>query len=75
MLCYIAEKGVIYSAFNTKISTCEEGHAFIGETHCPKCGKPVAQTWSRVVGFYTPTNSYQKVRKKEFDERKWYSNF
>ena len=75
MLCYIAEKGVIYSAFNTKISTCEEGHAFIGETHCPKCGKPVAQTWSRVVGFYTPTSSYQKVRKKEFDERKWYSNF
>lgn len=75
MLCYIAEKGVIYSAFNTKISTCEEGHAFIGETHCPKCGKPVAKTWSRVVGFYTCTNSYQRIRKKEFEERKWYSNF
>lgn len=73
MLCYIAEKGVIYSAFNTKISTCEEGHAFIGETHCPKCGKPVAQTWSRVVGFYTPTSSYQRVRKQEFDQRKWYN--
>lgn len=75
MLKYIASKGVIYSAFNTKISTCEEGHAFIGEKYCPKCGKPVAQTWSRVVGFYTPTSSYQKIRKREFDERKWYNRF
>lgn len=72
MLNYIAEQGVIYFAFNTKISVDEDKHAFIGTETCPRCGKPVADKFSRVVGFYTPISSYQKIRKREFDERKWY---
>lgn len=71
MLNYIASQGVIYFAFTTKISVCKHKHAFISESHCPVCGEPVADTYSRVVGFYTPTSSYQKIRKKEFDRRKW----
>lgn len=71
MLNYVASQGVIYFAFTTKISVCEDKHAFIGETHCPHCGKPIADTYARVVGFYTPTSSYQKIRKTEFDKRKW----
>lgn len=73
MLKYIAKQGVIYSAFNTKINTCKNKHAFIGTNICPKCGEPVKDVWSRVVGFYTPTSSYQKIRKHEFDERRWYN--
>lgn len=73
MLNYVASKGVIYSAFNTKISVCSDGHSFIGTDICPRCGKPVADKFTRVVGFYTPVSSYQKVRKREFDERKWYN--
>lgn len=72
MLNYVAEQGVIYFAFNTKISVDEDKHAFIGTETCPRCGKPVADKFSRVVGFYTPISSYQKIRKREFDERKWY---
>jgi len=72
MLNYVASQGVIYFAFNTKISVCEDKHAFIGTTTCPICGKPVADKFTRVVGFYTPVSSYQKIRKKEFDQRKWY---
>lgn len=71
MLNYVASQGVIYFAFTTKISVCEEKHAFISEKHCPICGKPVADTYARVVGFYTPVSSYQKIRKREFDKRKW----
>ena len=71
MLNYVASQGVIYFAFTTKISICEDRHAFIAEKNCPICGKPVADTYARVVGFYTPTSSYQKIRKKEFDRRKW----
>ena len=71
MLNYVASQGVIYFAFTTKISVCDDRHAFISEPKCPVCGKPVADTYSRVVGFYTPTSSYQKIRKKEFDRRKW----
>ena len=59
-------------AFNTKIGVCKHKHASIGQTVCPKCGEPIIDKYSRVVGFYTPTSSYQKIRKKEFDLRKWY---
>lgn len=71
MLNYVAAMGVIYFAFTTKISVCENKHAFISEPYCPICGKPIADTYARVVGFYTPTSSYQKIRKKEFDSRRW----
>lgn len=73
MLNYVASNGVIYFAFTTKISVCEDKHAFIGRNTCPKCGKPIADTYSRVVGFYTPVSSYQKIRKKEFNNRRWYN--
>lgn len=73
MLNYVASQGVIYFAFTTKISVCEDKHAFIGETQCPVCGKPKADTFARVVGFYTPVSSYQKIRKREFSKRKWYN--
>ena len=72
MLNYVASQGVVYFAFTTKISVCEDKHAFIGLKNCPKCGKPIADTYSRVVGFYTPISSYQKIRKREFNQRKWY---
>lgn len=71
MLNYVASQGVIYFAFTTKISVCASKHAFISEKKCPVCGQPIADTYSRVVGFYVPVSSYQKIRKKEFDKRKW----
>jgi ribonucleoside-triphosphate reductase len=73
MLNYVASQGVIYFAFNGKINVCEDRHAFIGTKTCPVCGKPIADTFTRVVGFYTPTSSFQKIRKQEFTERKWYN--
>lgn len=71
MLNYVAASGVIYFAFTTKISVCKHQHAFIGEKYCPVCGEPIHDTYCRVVGFYVPTSSYQTIRKKEFDKRKW----
>lgn len=71
MLNYVASKGVIYFAFTTKISVCKHRHSFISENRCPICGEPIADTYARVVGFYTPVSSYQKIRKREFDHRKW----
>jgi ribonucleoside-triphosphate reductase len=71
MLNYVALMGVIYFAFTTKISVCEDKHAFISEPRCPVCGKPIADTYARVVGFYVPVSGYQQVRKREFDRRKW----
>lgn len=53
MVNWIADQGVTYFAFNTKIQACEDNHAFYGRT-CPTCGKPVATEYTRIVGFYTP---------------------
>lgn len=72
MLNYVAKQGVIYFAFTTKINVCEDKHAFIGTKECPQCGKPVVDQYARVVGFYTPVSGYQRIRKSEFNQRKWY---
>ncbi len=70
MVKYIADAGVTYFAFNTKIQTCEENHAFYGRT-CPICGKPVETEYTRVVGFYTPINTWSSSRVKEYKMRRW----
>ena len=57
MTNYIAQKGVTYFAFNTKISTCKDNHAFYGDGPCPVCGQPKAAEFTRVVGFYTKIDS------------------
>ena len=73
MLNYVAKQGVMYFAFSPTISVCEDKHAFIGTKLCPVCGKPEADKYARVVGFLTPKSNYQAIRKREFDERKWYN--
>ena len=70
MLNYVADAGVIYFAFCTKISACENNHGFYGKV-CPTCGKPKHTTYQRIVGFLTPTTTYSEERKKEFLMRDW----
>lgn len=72
MLNYVASKGVIYFAFTTKINVCQHKHSFIGTQTCPVCGEQMTDQYARVVGFYTPVSGYQKIRKREFNARKWY---
>ena len=49
MVEYIADKGVTYFAFNTKIQACKHNHAFYGKI-CPECGEPVDTEYTRIVG-------------------------
>jgi ribonucleoside-triphosphate reductase len=70
MTNYIASKGVTYFAFNTKISACDDNHAFYGNV-CPRCGKPKSAEFTRIVGFYTKVQSWSQERKDEFKLRKW----
>lgn len=71
LLNYIAKSGVIYFAYNRKISVCDKEHAFLSEI-CPKCGSKPIDTYSRIVGFLVPLSSYSKERKIEFNKRKWF---
>ena len=34
----IAQAGVIYFAFNTRINECDNHHGFVGTDICPECG-------------------------------------
>ena len=70
MIEYVADQGVTYHAWNTKISADEDNHAFYGE-RCPQCGKPVTTVFSRVVGFFTPIKAWSKERAAEFKMRQW----
>ena len=72
MVNYIADQGLVYFAFNTKIQACKNSHAFYGNT-CPECGKPVDSEFTRIVGFYTKTKTWSKERTKEYHMRKWES--
>ena len=46
---YIADQGLTYFAFNTKIQACKNNHAFYG-TKCPVCGGDVETEYTRIVG-------------------------
>ena len=70
MVGYIADQGVTYFAFNTKIQACKHNHAFYGKI-CPVCGEPVDSEFTRIVGFYTKIKSWSDERKKEYKLRKW----
>lgn len=70
MLNYIADQGVTYFAFNTKIQACKHNHAFFGKV-CPVCGEPVASEYTRIVGFWVNVNTYSKERKAEYKLRQW----
>lgn len=69
---YIADQGLTYFAFNTKIQACEHNHAFYG-TKCPICGGDVATEYTRVVGFYVPIRTWSTPRREEYTMRQWES--
>lgn len=73
MLNTIAKSGVIYFAFNTRINECENHHGFVGTDICPVCGKPVFDTYQRIVGYLVPSRAYSKDRFREYKSREWYS--
>ncbi|WP_448374841.1 anaerobic ribonucleoside-triphosphate reductase [Fervidobacterium sp.] len=64
MVNLVAKMGVVYFAFNQKISVCEEGHAFYG-SKCPTCGKSKTDEYMRIVGYLVPVSSFNSVRRKE----------
>jgi ribonucleoside-triphosphate reductase len=70
MVNYIAEQGLTYFAFNTKIQACKKNHAFFG-TKCPVCGGDVHTEYTRIVGFYTPIKTWSSARKQEYEMREW----
>lgn len=72
ILNYMANAGVIYFAFNPKLSLCKHKHTFFGET-CPICGEKKDDEVTRIVGYLVPVSSYSAARRDEENHRQWYS--
>jgi ribonucleoside-triphosphate reductase len=72
MLNYIARSGVIYFAYNPKISVCQHNHGFFGDV-CPTCGEVKTGEVSRIVGYLVPAKNYSKERYDEYYSRQWYN--
>lgn len=67
--------GVSYFAVNYSYSICDKNHQLIGDFDiCPICGSDKITKYSRVAGFITPVESWNKIRKNyEYDRRVSYS--
>jgi ribonucleoside-triphosphate reductase len=67
LIRHCASKGVVYWAVNYTLHRCVNGHMSVGDklTVCPLCGEPIADTFTRVVGFLTNTKNWHKVRREE----------
>ena len=66
LIHHAAASGVVYFAINYAINRCEAGHMTVGhgDDTCPVCGKPIADTFTRVVGFLTNTKHWDVTRRE-----------
>lgn len=75
LIMYAVKSGCAHFAINGVFSECEDGHVTMGNIDvCPVCGKKITEKMTRVVGFFTPVNSWNSVRRTfEFPQRKFNS--
>lgn len=69
---YAVKCGCEHFALNAVYTKCEDcGEVVKDKTHhCPKCGSKNVTNFTRVVGFFVPVSSWNKVRRTwEFDRR------
>ncbi len=69
---YAVSKGVSHLAINYSFGECEDGHITIcgNSDKCSICGKKILYHTTRVVGYFTKTSSWNKVRREyEFPHR------
>lgn len=72
---YAISCGVIYFAINYELKQCVTGHLWIDGDKCSICGKPIHRIFTRVVGFLTCVENWNKVRREEdYPNRQFYSS-
>ena len=64
---YAIKSGCEHFALNAVYSVCENGHTHFGNlSKCPTCGTEKITHYTRVVGFFTPVESWNH-HKREYD--------
>lgn len=71
MYDFSIESGCEHFALNPIYSMCVDNHTTFGDVDtCPQCGKQIEDKYTRVVGFFTPVSTWNKVRRSwEFPRR------
>jgi ribonucleoside-triphosphate reductase len=74
LILFAIQCGCEHFAINYGFTSCEKGHIEIGGNSkvCPSCGGEVLDYYTRVIGYFTPVSSWNKVRREiEFPARKF----
>jgi ribonucleoside-triphosphate reductase len=69
---YAVSKGVSHMAVNYGFGECEQGHVTVcgNSEKCSVCGSPIVSHMTRIVGYFTKTEAWGRVRREfEFPRR------
>ena len=73
LIDHCAESGVVYWAINYCIQRCANGHMSVGRVDTCDCGAAITENFTRVVGFLTNVENWNKVRREEdYPNRQFY---
>ena len=62
---YAVKCGCEHFALNSVWAECEKGHMSFGKTDkCPICGEKIINYYTRVIGYFSPVNSWNKTRRE-----------
>ncbi len=75
LIQYAVKCGLEHFALNPNFNECDNGHITLGKSTdaiCPKCGAAIIGSYTRVVGYFTPVNNWDKARRNiDFPNRKF----
>lgn len=73
LIKFAVKSGCEHFALNALYSKCEKGHMSFGDIEkCPVCGAKIVDHMTRVVGFFTSVEKWNKTRREwEFPRRKF----
>ena len=75
LINFAVQCGLEHFALNASFNTCENEHVTLGkstDTNCPICKSKIVNNMTRVVGYFTPVQDWDKVRRDvDYPNRKF----
>lgn len=76
LVLYCVANGVSHFAINYGFGTCVNGHTTVAGNSktCSVCGDSIQEWMTRIIGYFTKTSSWNKVRREfEFGNRQFFN--
>lgn len=77
LIQYAIKTGCEHFAVNYSFSRCVNEHTTIaGQLNtCPMCAAPIAERYTRIIGYLTPVSSWNRARQQEYTQRVFKKQF